>query len=524
VAGHSVLLLEAGDDQGGTVFEDIPAFFPAASEYVNMSWDFYIRRYPNATQEARNSKTTYTTPSGETYIGRNPPAGSTMKGIWYPRAATLGGCTAHNAMVHVYPHKKDWSSIQAITGDASWSPDNMRKYFVKSEKNQYLTSQTNANANGHGFNGWLATSQMSLSKPAADPTSMNYISAGFSTLKRKVCKLTTEADLRNIAFPVDMNANIPNRDSTDGFYQAAETINKGNRAGSRDIILATVAAGYPLTVKLNTFVTKIRFSKDPIPIALGVDFLSGNALYSADTRSGSTTGVPGSSNATVEVVISAGVFNTPQLLKLSGIGPAAELKSFGIPVISNVPGVGTNLGDHYEISTIVKSNTPFKLLGNCTFLSTAVDPCYNQWAANGADRGAYGTNLIEATVMKSSSVATGNRDQFLFGAPVSFRGYYKGYVNDAVADTNHWTWAALRGHSTNNAGTVTLKSANPLDTPNILFNLFGSGVTAQNEVSNSLTNLVEGLKFGRASYAKLGAPYGKYFQLDICRCYELTFS
>lgn len=510
MAGHSVLLIEAGDDQGQTPYEAIPAFFPASSEFPNMSWDFFVRHYPNATQEARNSKATYTTPSGGTYIGRDPPAGSTLKGIWYPRAATLGGCTAHNAMVHVYPHKKDWNQIQSITGDSSWNADNMRKYFVKMEQNQYLTSKTDANAKGHGFSGWLGTSTMPLGMVASDPEIMNYLSGGFSTLTGKTANLTTQAQLK-AATPDDLNSDSPNRDTTNGFYSLPEAINKGNRAGSKDIVLATVAAGYPLTVKLNTFVTKIRFSKDKVPVALGVDFLEGSALYAADPRSGSNTGTPGSVDATVEVILSAGTFNTPQILKLSGVGPAAELKSFGIPVVSDLPGVGTNLGDHYEISSIVKSNTPFSLLAKCTFLSTPVDECYNQWAAGGADRGPYSTNLLAPVILKKSSISTGDRDQFLFGGPISFRGYYQGYTADAIADTQHWTWAGLRGHSKNNAGTVTLKSANPLDAPNILFNFFESGVTADNEVSNTLTALVEEIEFGRASYSKLSAPYANNF-------------
>ncbi len=92
INGKKVLLLEAGDDQGDSVQEAIPAFFAAASEYAPMSWDFFVRHYPDDAREAKNSKATYTTPSGGTYVGLNPPAGSKLKGIWYPRAGTLGGC------------------------------------------------------------------------------------------------------------------------------------------------------------------------------------------------------------------------------------------------------------------------------------------------------------------------------------------------------------------------------------------------------------------------------------------------
>jgi choline dehydrogenase-like flavoprotein len=61
------------------------------------------------------------------------------------------------------------------------------------------------------------------------------------------------------------------------------------------------------------------------------------------------------------VIISAGTFNTPQLLKLSGIGPAAELHKLGIPVVVNLPGVGQNLQDRYENSVIVNLPNPFSV-------------------------------------------------------------------------------------------------------------------------------------------------------------------
>jgi choline dehydrogenase-like flavoprotein len=67
----------------------------------------------------------------------------------------------------------------------------------------------------------------------------------------------------------------------------------------------------------------------------------------------------GTAYAEKEVIISGGTFNTPQLLKLSGIGPEAELKKLGIPVVVNLPGVGQNLQDRYENSVIVNLENPF---------------------------------------------------------------------------------------------------------------------------------------------------------------------
>src|SRR5258708_40059354 len=118
--GHSVLLLEAGGDckEGATGRMpddyDVPAFHPYASEDPSISWNFWVEHYADPVQQARDPK-------------RRP------QGVLYPRAATLGGCTAHNAMILIYPDGQDWRTIQHLTGDASWSPRNMRRYFQRIE-------------------------------------------------------------------------------------------------------------------------------------------------------------------------------------------------------------------------------------------------------------------------------------------------------------------------------------------------------------------------------------------------------
>jgi len=114
---------------------------------------------------------------------------------------------------------------------------------------------------------------------------------------------------------------------------------------------------------LNTLATKITFNtSSTTPRATGINFLVGASLYGADPRrqSGSATGTgkAGTVVATKEVIISAGVFNTPQLLKLSGIGPAAELASFSIPVVKDLPGVGKNLHDRYEAPVVALASDP----------------------------------------------------------------------------------------------------------------------------------------------------------------------
>jgi len=82
-----------------------------------------------------------------------------IKGSLYPRAGTLGGCTAHNAMITVYPHNSDWDKLAEITGDPSWKSDNMRQYFERLEQCRYIErpKDPDRNPSRHGFDGWLST-------------------------------------------------------------------------------------------------------------------------------------------------------------------------------------------------------------------------------------------------------------------------------------------------------------------------------------------------------------------------------
>ena len=107
-AGRSVILLEAGGDPhklsgGDSIAEgedrlpadyDVPAFHAFASENSAMKWDYFVRHYDDDRQQLRDPN----------YV-------ASRDGVLYPRSGTLGGCTAHNAMILVYPHNADWDYI-----------------------------------------------------------------------------------------------------------------------------------------------------------------------------------------------------------------------------------------------------------------------------------------------------------------------------------------------------------------------------------------------------------------------------
>ena len=261
---------------------------------------------------------------------------------------------------------------------------------------------------------------------------------------------------------------------------------------------------YKLDIALNTLVTKVNFDTSSArPRATGVDYLAGKSLYRADTRASrdDVDGVPGSVNARREVIVAGGTFNTPQILKLSGIGPASELRSHGIPVVRDLPGVGGNLQDRYEVGIAGNASSDFSLLRGCTFLE-GEDPCYDKWKNNrlAALKGTYATNGLAFGYIHHSSVAEGDPDLYLGGAPALFDGYYPGYAESATSERNIWTWLTLKAHSRSRAGTVNLTTADPRDTPRIAFrSALGEGAEGQAD----LQALYEGAEYGLQAFASL---------------------
>jgi choline dehydrogenase len=526
IAGSKVLLIDAGDDQGSTYQEQVPALQLQSTEYAPMKWDYFVNHYQNETRQEQDSKFAWETPSGDLYVGPGAPSGSTPLGILYPRSGTLGGCSAHNALITVLPHDSDWTNIQTITGDDSWAPENMQQYFESLERNRYLPNSVI----GHGFTGWLGTALTSLTLVVEDLKLLSLVVSAATAMGKSLLGIVVDTVVGlGEVLTQDMSKSqslggrrkmliyhvldAPGQTDIDGLYQVplAMDVPSSTRNGPRNFILDTANAlnsdgsrQYYLDIMLNTLVTDIRFIQNgTIPQAVGVDFLEGQSLYRADLRSSTATPTgPGSVNATREVIISAGTFNTPQLLKLSGIGPAAELQKFNIPVLVDLPGVGTNLQDRYENTIVGEAATPFMITQDCTFLETTPDPCLEQWI-DGVDevtRGVYATNGIALGVIKTSSVALGDPDLFISGAPALFTGYYPGYSSNAIKDAKHWSWIVLKAHSRNNAGTVALRSSDPRDTPIINFNSFDTG---SGDWEADLQAQYEGLLYARQAFADL---------------------
>jgi choline dehydrogenase len=137
-----------------------------------------------------------------------------------------------------------------------------------------------------------------------------------------------------------------------GVYQDIVSVtNRGRRSGTRTYIQETIDNGYPLTLSTHSLATRVLFkngkgedSGDVEPTAYGVEYMVGESLYAADQRyDPEQKGELRTVTAQKEVILSAGAFNTPQLLKLSGVGPREELEQWDIPVVVDLPGVVSHL-------------------------------------------------------------------------------------------------------------------------------------------------------------------------------------
>jgi choline dehydrogenase len=311
--------------------------------------------------------------------------------------------------------------------------------------------------------------------------------------------LTALEGLASYPDPNDWRAQVA---GTAGLWLAPMATHAGRRSGTREYI-RKVQREFPqrLIVKTNTLVTRVLFEDGNR--AAGVEFVEGAHQYRADPNAtADAPGRPQQVRAMGEVILSAGAFNTPQLLMLSGVGAADELREVGIPVVVDLPGVGKNLQDRYEVGVVIEMQKDFALLEGCGFAPPATpgaDPCFTEWEQG---RGVYTTNGVVLGITKKAEADRDDPDLFIFGLPAFFHGYYPGYSADLERSRNLFTWAILKAHTRNTAGTVRLKSADPRDVPAINFRYFEEGNDTEAE---DLESLVLAIEFVRRLTAKAGS-------------------
>jgi choline dehydrogenase len=492
-AGRRVLLLEAGGDprqlSGGDPLApamprlpgdyDVPAFHAFASENDALSWSFFVHHHADHALDKRDSN----------FVARED--GRDLPGIFYPRAGTLGGCTAHNAMIFVYPHNADWDYIAELTGDRTWAARSMRRYFERLENCRHRPlfrrlARLGINPTRHGWQGWLPTeiavpleafTDRRLRRVVIESAAEVFIEAG-NPLQR------LRWFLRGLFDPNDwrlVNANAF------GIRYLPLTTRRHARYGTRERVL-DVARRRPdrLTISLDTLATRVLLDENRR--AYGVEVRKGPRLYRAHVRPNKDPGVPETVYASREVILAGGTFNSPQLLMLSGIGPAGVLRDHGIPAQVVLPGVGANLQDRYEVSVVSQMDFPeWDIYKGVTF--GAEDAAYREWRTRRT--GLYATNGSVLTVFSRSSKAGALPDLFCMALVAKFDGYKPGYSADFGRERNSLSWVILKAHTKNAAGQVTLRSADPLEPPIIDFKQFSQGG------DEDVSALVDGMRFVR---------------------------
>jgi choline dehydrogenase len=494
-AGRSVILLEAGGDprqlHGSDPVEpdknrlpltyDVPAFHAFASENDAIKWDFFVGHYSDPAQDKLDWK----------YVPERN--GKNNGGILYPRSGTLGGCTAHNAQILIYPHNEDWQYIHDLIKDPGWHPDQMRKYFERLENCHHRPllrwmAKAGFNPSRHGWKGWLRTEKAipvaamledrKLFETLAD-SAHDYLAADNDPLlKRLHWGLESRGD------PNDWR--LVAKNATGARYTPLTTSNHA-RTGTRERVLDTARASPNLKIELNALATRVLFDENRR--AIGVEYLHGENLYRACSKPTQEAGELRQIFASREVILAGGAFNTPQLLMLSGIGPRDVLDAHNIGVIVDLPGVGRNLQDRYEVSVVSRMDFPaWEIYKDVKF--TSDDPQFREWSASRS--GIYSTNGAVLSVFRRSPAADGNvPDLFCMALLTNFQGYYPNYSQSFPRDLNCLTWVVLKAHTRNRAGRVTLRSADPRDTPNINFHYFEEGA------DKDLDAIVDGIQFVR---------------------------
>lgn len=493
--GRRVILVEAGGDPrelcGGDPVEsdcnrlpadyDVPAFHAFASENSAMKWDFFVRHY----QDERVAR-------------RDPNFLPPHNGVLYPRAAVLGGCTAHNAMILVYPHDADWDYIAELTGDPSWKAARMRSYFERVERCRHRPlyrwlARLGYNPTRHGWNGWLSTE-------AAIPVNLLRSKA----LDKCILDAAVEAfqedgqQLEHLRWFLESGLD-PNdwrlvRANATGIRYLPLSTQRHARVGSRERVL-DVARRYPerLRILKHALATRVLFNQ--ANQATGIEYLQGEKLYRAHADASGAAGELRTLSASGEVILAGGAFNTPQLLMLSGIGPGDVLARHGIPVRAALPGVGKNMQDRYEVGVVNRMNfKAWEAYQGASF--TTSDIPFKLWETR--RRGIYTTNGSVLTLYRRSRVAADELpDLFCMSLLARFSGYRPNYSRVFAEEKNYLTWVVLKAHTRNRSGQVTLRSADPRDPPEIDFHYFREGG------SHDLAAVVDGIRFVRRLTAKL---------------------
>ncbi|KAB2691177.1 MULTISPECIES: choline dehydrogenase [Brucella] len=328
-----------------------------------------------------------------------------------PRGKVVGGSSSINGMVYVRGHARDYDHWSE-SGARGWSYADVLPYFKRME-----------NSHG-GQEGWRGTNgPLHVQRGRRDnPLFKAFVDAG-----------------QQAGFEVTDDYN---GEKQEGFGPMEQTIHNGRRWSAANAYLKP-ALKRPNVKLVKGLARKIVMEGKR---AVGVEIEAGRTFSTIRARR--------------EVIIAASSINSPKLLMLSGIGPAAQLKEHGIEVVADRPGVGQNLQDHLEVYIQQECTQPITLYSKLNLFSKAKIGA--EWLFFKTGDGA--TNHFESAAFVRSKAGVEYPDIQYHFLPVAIR-----YDGKAAAES-HGFQAHVGPMRSKSRGSVTLRSANPREKPVIKFN------------------------------------------------------
>jgi choline dehydrogenase len=336
----------------------------------------------------------------------DPQPGLGGRELFWPRGKMLGGSSSFNAMIYIRGAAADYDEWAALTGDKAWSYEHVLPLFRRMEDNARGADRF------HGVGGPLRVEDLRSPHRWTRAVVQSAVAAGYP---------------RNDDFNGDHQEGV-------GLYQVTQR--RGRRWSAADAYLKPALGRPNLTVRTGAQATRIVVEGGR---ATGVEYLRGGRRHVA--------------HADREVVLSGGAINSPQLLMLSGIGPAEHLRAVGVDVVHDLPGVGGQLQDHPLVPVIWHVRS-----GRSLFRGESPSG-YAQYF--GARRGPLTSNLAEAGLFTRSDAALAECDLQYHFLPVKF--WRQAEVDP---DVDAFTAAVVLVH-VRSRGSVRLRSADPTWKPAI---------------------------------------------------------
>ena len=337
--------------------------------------------------------------------------------LFVPRGKTLGGSSSINAMLYIRGQQQDYDEWEQL-GNPGWSYHDLLPYFKKSESNSRGKNQY------HGADGPLCVTD----RPVNYLISKTFIAA------------SVEA-----GFNYNDDFNGPNQEGV-GYYQC--TIKDGQRCGVNRAYLSPALTRANVEVIVEAQATRVMLNNG---IAQGIEY----------TKRGKVLQVM----ANNEVILSGGAINSPQLLLLSGIGDKEHLAQHNITVEHHLPGVGQNLQEHADACILVKSKNHGGLTASLGGIFRMIPDTLNYLVNK---RGKMANSVVEAGAFLKSSASVDRPDIQLHMLPA----LYDDNGRDIKLMTSNGYSCHVCVLRPKSRGAITLKSANPIDHPDIDFNFF----------------------------------------------------